>query len=149
MAVSIGVEDEVGGVEGMKQLIDAFGGNLAAIARHLRVHRTSVLRVIQKYPELQEWLMSARHETFDDIENAMITAARNGCAIRQMFYLKTQGHLIGRPYQERPTDDELNKKGNDGPVTLEEWKSKRIQTRGQVAAMLEDFTIDGEAERID
>ena len=65
MAVSIGVEDEVGGVEGMKQLIDAFGGNLAAIARHLRVHRTSVLRVIQKYPELQEWLRARAEQDTD------------------------------------------------------------------------------------
>ncbi|MCB0109756.1 MAG: hypothetical protein KDE53_27730 [Caldilineaceae bacterium] len=149
MAVSIGVEEEAGGVEGLKLLIDANRGNLAAIARQLNVHRTSVLRVIQKYPELQEWLRSAREATFDDVENAMINAALNGCAIRQIFYLKTQGHLIGRPYQERPTQDELSDKGNNGPVTLEEWRQKRLTKRAEVTAMLEDFTIEGEAERVE
>ncbi len=149
MAVSIGVEEEAGGVEGMKRLIDMFGGNLAAIARHLNVHRTSVLRVVQKYPELEEWVKSAREETFDDVENALINAAKGGCAIRQIFYLKTQGHIIGRPYQEKPNDSEREQaaKNANAPVTLVEWKQKALTSRAKVDDTLEDFAsdVDGEA----
>lgn len=147
MAVPIGTEDEAGGVEGMKALIDQYDGNLAAIARHLRVHRTSVLRVIQKYQELQEHLTQARHAVFDDIEHGIIIKAKGGDLIAQMFYLKTQGHIIGRPYNEKPTDGELerNAKNANAPVTLDEWRNRQISTRSKVAAMLEDFAVDAEA----
>lgn len=147
MAVPIGTEDEAGGIEGMKALIDTYDGNLAAIGRHLRVHRTSVLRVIDKYPELQEHLKQARHAIFDDIEHSLIGKAKGGDLIAQMFYLKTQGHIIGRPYNEKPTESELDRNIRDAnaTTTLDEWKARQVSTRSKVVAMLEDFSVDAEA----
>lgn len=147
MAVPIGTEEEAGGFEGMKALIYQYDGNLSAIARHLRVHRTSVLRVIQKYSELEECLRDARITVFEDIEAGLVGKAKGGDLIAQMFYLKTQGHIIGRPYNEKPTDGELerNAKNANAPVTLDEWRNKQISTRSKVAAMLEDFAVDAEA----
>lgn len=148
MAVPIGTEEEAGGVEGMKALIDAYDGNLAAIARHLRVHRTSVLRVIQRHPELQDHLESARHMVFDDIENELIRKAKAGDLIAIMFYLKCHGTRLGRPYHDRPTQEELRPQ-IEAPITFDEWKLKQEKARADVRAMLEDFSIDAEATRVE
>lgn len=147
MAVPIGTEDEAGGVEGMKALIDQYDGNLAAIAAFPRASYKCAAGDPEVSRATRAYLTQPRHAIFDDIEHGIINKAKGGDLIAQMFYLKTQGHIIQQQYNEKPTDGELerNAKNANTPVTLDEWRNRQISTRSQVSAMLEDFAVDAEA----
>jgi hypothetical protein len=145
MAINIGTLDEAGGVEGMRKLIYEYRGNLAAMGRFLQVHRTSVLRAIENYPELVEAMTDARRTTFELVEDQLESEALKGNMLAIMFYLKCNGQRMGKPYNDRQQQDEGGGEKQSAPLTVDEWQKKRISQRAHVAAMLEDFsTIDGE-----
>lgn len=145
MSVRVGTLEEAGGVEGMMSLIYEYRGNLAAIGRHLRVYRTSVLRAINNHPELVEALEDARKTTFDLVEDQLENKALAGDTIAMMFYLKCNGHRVGKPYNDRQQQEPSGGDKPNAQITVDEWQKKRIEQRSHVRAMLEDFaTVDGE-----
>ncbi len=83
----------------MAAAIVTFQGNLKAIARNFKVHRSSVQEFIGKSKELTQILKDAREGELDDAESSLYRAIINGEAWAVCFKLKTQGK--GRGYVER------------------------------------------------
>lgn len=130
-------------------LIEKHRGNMAAIARELKVSRGTVANRINDDPALIEAMHQARLGAFDDVETALLDNAlgeRN--VIAQIFYLKTQGSLLGRPYVEHK---EVHVGGNVANVqmTLDQWLEMQEKTSAQVEetmALFDDYDIELEAE---
>jgi hypothetical protein len=74
-------------------------GNVAATARALGVHRTTIHRRIQKSPVLQAALEEARETMLDNAERQLYDEALDGNTAALIFFLKTQGKSRG--YTER------------------------------------------------
>ena len=92
-------------------LIGEYKGNLAHVARSLRVSRPTLYKFVKSKPTVAEALQDARETMTDNVESALYTAALNGEAWAVCFYLKTQAK--DRGYVER---QEVT--GADGPIEL-------------------------------
>lgn len=74
-------------------------GNVAAVARLYKVHRSSVQELIARKPALQSVVHDAREGMLDNAESALYRAVIAGEAWAVCFFLKTQGKKRG--YIER------------------------------------------------
>lgn len=74
-------------------------GNMAAVARALGVHRSTVKRFIDKRPSLQETMLDLREAMKDNAESALYSAVLAGHSWAVQFYLRTQAKERG--YSER------------------------------------------------
>ncbi|HEU5013965.1 MAG TPA: hypothetical protein VFT66_15700 [Roseiflexaceae bacterium] len=100
-------------------LIEKYNGNLAAVARHCKVPRTTIYNHLQRSPELRQALQSARESMLDNAESKLYDAILNrNDTTALIFFLKTQGRTrgysekldIAMSQDKRPqdmTDDEL------------------------------------------
>jgi len=77
-------------------------GNVAAVAKHFGVHRSSVQELIDKRPSLRAVLRDAREGMIDNAESSLYAAVIKGEAWAVCFFFKTQGK--GRGYVERAQD---------------------------------------------
>jgi hypothetical protein len=93
------------------QLIGSKRGNVSAIARALRMPRSSVHVKIQEDDALRQLLADEREKMLDDAEDKLGGAVRKGEAWAVCFTLKTQGKERG--YTER---QELT--GKDGTALV-------------------------------
>lgn len=84
--------------EEMTDAIVKYLGNLSAAADYLGIHRSTIHRRLEKYPEMQEVFVQVRERNLDDLEDELFTQAKNGNITALIFALKTQG--AHRGYQE-------------------------------------------------
>lgn len=80
-------------------LIDEYHGNLSAISRKLAVSRSTLYKLIDRYPALGEALNEAREKMVDNVESTLYSKALDGDTACMIFFLKTQGKTRG--YVER------------------------------------------------
>jgi hypothetical protein len=80
-------------------LIEQFGGNVSAVARALKVSRTTMHKRIKRSVFLKHAVSECREELLDEAEAKLVEAIRRGEPWAICFYLKTQGKQRG--YVER------------------------------------------------
>ncbi len=95
-------------------LVDTCRGNLTAIARKLKVSRTSIHARINETPELAAAVEDARESMIDMVESSFYEDAVGDSVAAKIFFLKTRGQSRG--YIER---QDLRISGPDGgPVNV-------------------------------
>jgi hypothetical protein len=95
----------------VEPLIGECRGNIAAIARKLRVSRGTVRNRIAESPKLQSALEDAREAFVDEVESALYDNALSGNVAAQIFIMKAHPAAKTRGWGERteianPTDSE-------------------------------------------
>jgi hypothetical protein len=70
-------------------------GNFTAAARYLGACRQTISRLVSANESLQRVTEEARESALDDVEGALLTAAKQGKAWAVCFYLKCQGKHRG------------------------------------------------------
>lgn len=96
-------------IDSIPVLIERHRGNVSAIARHLKLTRTTLLNNINADPELKQLLAEERERMLDNAEDKLGQAVSGGEAWAVCFTLKTQGK--GRGYVER--QEHTGKDGDD------------------------------------
>ena len=76
-------------------LIVELRGNVAAVARKLKVTRKTIYEHINADPELQALLEDSREAMLDDAENTLYEEALKGNTTALIFFLKTKGRKRG------------------------------------------------------
>lgn len=82
-------------VADVQPLIEQYRGNVAAISRHLKVHRHTVQARIDESTTLQQELQDARESMIDHVESSLYSAALGGAPWAVQFFLRTQGYHRG------------------------------------------------------
>lgn len=88
MAVKVTVAD-------IEPLIQQERGNLASIARILKVSRGTIQNRVAESPTLQKLLEDARESMIDAAENVLYDKVLDGDTASLLFFLKTQGYKRG------------------------------------------------------
>ena len=83
----------------VQALIPECNGNIAAIARRLRVSRAYIYKRINEAPALRGAIEDAREAMLDNVESALYKQVLEGNTTAMIFWLKTQGKKRG--YVER------------------------------------------------
>lgn len=95
--------------------IEEYRGNLTAVARALRVSRTTLYKFVHAHPRVTQALEEAREAMLDHAESILYRKILDGDNTALIFFLKTQGKKRG--YIER-----LEAGGPDGappgPITV-------------------------------
>lgn len=130
-------------VESIAPLIEHHRGNIAAIARQLKVARGTVWDRIKTSPELQAALVDARESMLDDAVTALNDKVLGGDTIALIFFLKTQGWRRGFA-ERKQLDVSVNEMeghtANDNDVmTLAKWKEQQQKNIAQVAETMALF----------
>lgn len=82
----------------IKELREVYG-NVSAVARKLKVSRTTLYNFINKHQQIKDELADTREELVDIAESALFKNILAGDAASIFFFLKTQGKHRG--YVER------------------------------------------------
>jgi len=117
--------------EQVKPLIKEEGGNLAAIARELKVGRSTVQRRIDENGDLQELVADQRQRSIDKAEKALEEKIDEGNLTAIIFKLKTQGK--NRGYSQR---QEISGPGG-GPIKSKNKEEVSFDAKGQADNILE------------
>ena len=80
-------------------LVEEKHGNVASIARYLKVGRGVIYNRINGSAQLRDALKSARETMLDNVESSLYSQALNGNTTAMIFFLKTQGR--DRGYQDK------------------------------------------------
>lgn len=94
-------------------------GNISAVAKRFKVHRSSVQELIGKRPSLQRILADSRESMIDNAESALHSKVIAGEGWAVCFCLKTQGRSRG--YDENETVRDLNKKLDSLEKKMEDY----------------------------
>ncbi len=86
-------------VSDIEPLVAEKNGNIAAIARALRVDRHTIDRRMNESPMLKQAIEDAREGMLDNAESVLYREILNGNMTAVIFFLKTQGRKRG--YVER------------------------------------------------
>ena len=78
-------EDEINQVEKLAALL-----SIEHLADYLGVGKTTFYAIMERQPEVAERYKEGKAKAIAGVSKALLTAALNGDAVRQMFYLKTQ-----------------------------------------------------------
>lgn len=81
--------------DAMPELIAKHRGNLSAIARQLKIPRSSLHVQVQADPDLKQLLADERESMIDNAEEGLNSAVDKGEAWAVCFTLKTQGKERG------------------------------------------------------
>lgn len=76
-------------------LVEPNKGNVAAIARHLRVNRSTIWNRCKESPTLMQALEDAREAMLDNAESMLYKKVLEGSTTELIFFLKTQGRNRG------------------------------------------------------
>lgn len=79
--------------------VEPQSGNIAAIARALKVDRKTIYNRVNDNPDLRAMIEDAREGMIDNAESKLYANALNGDTTSLIFFLKTQGKRRG--YTER------------------------------------------------
>lgn len=85
----------------IEPLIEKHRGNVAAIARALRVSRATIHNRLNDSPRLREAVESARETFVDDVEVALFDNALSGNVAAQIFIMKAHPAAKRRGWGER------------------------------------------------
>ena len=86
-------------IEAVKEQIERYNGNVAAVARHFGASRKTIHNRINESAILQDALRQARETMLDNAESVLYKKVLDGSTAELIFFLKTQGRSRG--YIER------------------------------------------------
>lgn len=94
----------------IEPLVDKHNGNIAAIARALKVSRGTIYNRIAESPKLAAAIDDAQETFVDDVESALYNNALGGNVAAQIFIMKAHPKAKKRGWGERqeianPTDE--------------------------------------------
>ena len=126
----------------VEPLVGECNGNIAEIARRLRVSRGTIHNRIADSPTLQAALDDARETYVDAVESALYANALGGNVAAQIFVMKAHPAAKRRGWSER---HELG--GPDGGPVLHEHKGE-VQLHGGVEHVAAVLSVLAEAGAI-
>lgn len=116
-------------VADIEPLVEKYNGNVAAIARELKVNRSTVWARVQESATLRTALDNARETMLDNAESILYRKVLEGSTPELLFFLKTQGKSRG--YTEKQEVEHTGKDG--GPIVV------TVQAKTQAAEELAEW----------
>ena len=101
-------------VKDIELLVEKYKGNIAAIARHCGVNRSTIHNRMKTSAKLTAAIYDAREAMIDNAESLLYKQMAEGNVTALIFFLKTQGK--GRGYVER--QEVTGADGNELQITI-------------------------------
>lgn len=125
-------------VEGAREALQRFHGNILQAARALKVERQSLYEFIARNPELNDVRKAAREALLDMAEDRLAYHIEGGDIRAITFYLKTQGK--DRGYTER---QEITGKDGGSILARQEAASLKDLSAEELAKLIQQGLVGG------